>query len=79
MKPTLSFIRLRGLDIFSQLHIEERLLRTTNANCVIFSQSSNSDSSSIVLGFLGKKEELVDLEEVNRHNLSVKSLIIHIW
>ena len=71
LKNSLAFVSLRELDILSQLHIEEKILRKTSHNCVIFSHSPLAKSSSIVLGFSGKKEELVNIDEVKNHNLLV--------
>ena len=72
LKHSLAFISVRGLDIHTQLNIEEKILRKTSHNCVIFSHSPLELSSFIVLGFSGKKEELVNIDEVKSHNLLVR-------
>ena len=74
LKHSLAFISVRGVDIHSQLIIEEKILRQTSKNCVIFSHSPRALSSFIVLGFSGKKEELVNIDAVRNHNLLVLAL-----
>ena len=62
MLTPLRYINCKGLSILHQLHFEEILLRKSNENFVIF--NTNSAPTSIVVGYSGKIQELVHLEEV---------------
>lgn len=49
--PLMKLVRLRGLPILQQLHLEERLLRTSSDNwCLI---NDGTSSTAIVMGLSG--------------------------
>lgn len=49
--PLMRLVRLRGLPILQQLHLEERLLRTSSENwCLI---NDGTTSPAIVMGLCG--------------------------
>lgn len=49
--PLMNLVRLRGLPILEQLHVEERLLRTSSDNwCLI---NDGTSSPAIVMGLSG--------------------------
>jgi hypothetical protein len=74
MRPHISYISLRNLDILSQLKVEECLLRHCTKNYILFSHSPLLTVSSIVLGFSGKKDVLVNIDAVKAFNVVKPSL-----
>ncbi|KZV40330.1 lipoate-protein ligase A [Dorcoceras hygrometricum] len=67
--PLISLLRLNGMPILEQLHLEERLLRTTSENwCLI---NNGTTDPTIVMGVSGKPVELLDTESVLRDEISV--------
>lgn len=60
--PLMNLVRFRGLPILQQLHLEERLLRTSSENwCII---NDGTDRPAIVMGVSGKPAELLEIESV---------------
>ena len=53
-------VHIKGMSIFSQLQLEEALLRQDTRNFCLINQGS---SPAIVMGISGKTEELVDLSK----------------
>ncbi|EPS67491.1 hypothetical protein M569_07283, partial [Genlisea aurea] len=67
--PMMNLIRLKGASILQQLHLEERLLRTSLDNwCII---NDGTTKPTIVMGVSGKPEELVKIESVLRDDIPV--------
>ncbi|KAL3639632.1 hypothetical protein CASFOL_017539 [Castilleja foliolosa] len=67
--PLINLLRLKGVPILHQLHLEERLLRTTSDNrCII---NDGTIHPTIVMGISGKPKELVEIESVLRDNIPV--------
>jgi len=56
----LKHIKLKRMDIFEQLRLEELLLRKCTDNYFIFNRGT--EVPKIVLGFSGKVPDLVDIE-----------------
>lgn len=49
--PLMNLVRFKGLPILQQLHLEERLLRTSSDNwCII---NDGTDQPTIVMGISG--------------------------
>lgn len=67
--PLMKLIRLKGVPILHQLHLEERLLRTSPHNWCIINDGTNLPS--IVMGISGKPAELVEINSVLRDKVSV--------
>jgi lipoate-protein ligase A len=67
MKSKLKVLRLRGIDIFEQLRLEELLFRKDAQNWFIF--NTNNPIPKIVLGFSGKVGELVDIDKTRRDSI----------
>ncbi len=67
MKPNLNFLKLKGVDIFQQLIVEEFLMRKCSKNWYIFNHGIKIPQ--IVLGFSGKVKELVDTNLVKLDNI----------
>jgi lipoate-protein ligase A len=63
-KPILNFCTLGTLDIFSQLQIEEALLRVDDQNWCLINVGS---PPAIVLGISGVVHELVDEQKLHHH------------
>ncbi|KAE8124018.1 hypothetical protein FH972_018930 [Carpinus fangiana] len=60
--PLMNLVRFKGLPILQQLHLEERLLRTSSENwCII---NDGTDQPAIVMGVSGKPAELLEIESV---------------
>ncbi|KAF1002318.1 uncharacterized protein LOC141701733 isoform X1 [Apium graveolens] len=67
--PLMNLIKLRGVPILQQLHLEERLLRTSPHNwCII---NDGTILPSIVMGISGKPAELVEINSVLRDKVPV--------
>ncbi|XP_073121616.1 uncharacterized protein [Henckelia pumila] len=65
----MNLLRLNGMPILEQLHLEERLLRTTSQNwCLI---NDGTTHPTIVMGVSGKPVELLDTESVLRDEIPV--------
>ncbi|KAG0502172.1 hypothetical protein HPP92_002244 [Vanilla planifolia] len=58
--PLLNLIRTRGFPILQQLHLEERLLRTSSSNWCIINDGTNQ--VNVVMGLSGRPAELIDIE-----------------
>ncbi|KAB1216722.1 hypothetical protein CJ030_MR4G003853 [Morella rubra] len=60
--PLMNLVRFKGLPILQQLHLEERLLRTSSDNwCII---NDGTDQPTIVMGISGKPAELLEIKSV---------------
>ncbi|MQL89819.1 hypothetical protein Taro_022402 [Colocasia esculenta] len=67
--PIMNIVRTTAVPIIQQLHLEERLLRTSSDNwCII---NDGTDTSTIVMGVSGKPSELIELESVLRDRIPV--------
>ncbi|XVF09050.1 hypothetical protein REPUB_Repub07fG0057700 [Reevesia pubescens] len=67
--PMMNLMRFKGLPILQQLHIEERLLRTSSENwCII---NDGTTDPTIVMGISGKPAELLEIESVLRDQVPV--------
>ncbi|EYU35723.1 hypothetical protein ABFS82_12G041000 [Erythranthe guttata] len=67
--PLINLLRLKGVPILQQLHLEERILRTSAENwCII---NDGTIDPTIVMGISGKAEELVEIESVLRDEIPV--------
>ncbi|XP_075480150.1 uncharacterized protein LOC142520847 isoform X1 [Primulina tabacum] len=65
----INLLRLNGMPILEQLHLEERLLRTTSQNwCLV---NDGATHPTIVMGVSGKPVELLDTESVLRDGIPV--------
>ncbi|KAE9586609.1 hypothetical protein Lal_00004672 [Lupinus albus] len=68
-KAAMKLVRLRGLPILQQLHLEEQLLRTSSDNwCLI---NDGTISPAIVMGLSGKISELVEVKSVLRDHIPI--------
>lgn len=67
--PLINLLRLEGVPILQQLHLEERLLRTSSDNWCIINDGTNRPS--IVMGVSGKPKELLDTDAVLRDEIPV--------
>lgn len=68
MKPNLSLLCFKNLDIFEQLQLEEALLRTSEESFCIINEGSKP---AIVMGISNRPEELLDIELVKRDQIPV--------
>ncbi|XP_057768164.1 uncharacterized protein LOC130988357 isoform X2 [Salvia miltiorrhiza] len=67
--PIINFLRLKGVSILQQLHLEERLLRTSSENwCII---KDGTTRPTIVMGVSGKPKELLETDAVLRDEIPV--------
>ncbi|KAK4803256.1 hypothetical protein SAY86_001459 [Trapa natans] len=67
--PLMNLIRLEGLPILKQLHLEEELFRTSKDNwCII---NDGTDDPTIVMGISGKPAELLDIKPVLHDEIPV--------
>ncbi|XP_058096549.1 uncharacterized protein LOC131242131 [Magnolia sinica] len=67
--PLMNLVRLKAVPILQQLHLEERLLRTSSDNwCII---NDGTSAPTIVMGISGKPSELIELEPVLRDRVPV--------
>jgi lipoate-protein ligase A len=64
MKKVVKFVSTRGFPLLELLKYEELLLRQTNDNYFIFNYGHKIPS--IVLGYSGKVNELVEVKTVAR-------------
>lgn len=62
--PEISLITLRNFPIYSQLQLEEALLRTDHRNWCLINIGS---SPAIVMGISGKPEKLIHLKKMEIH------------
>jgi len=60
--PILRVVRLGGLSILKQLHIEEVLLRRCSSNYLILNSGMREEDTAVVLGLSGKIGELVNVD-----------------
>ncbi|WOG95422.1 hypothetical protein DCAR_0414741 [Daucus carota subsp. sativus] len=67
--PLMKLIRLKGVPILQQLHLEERLLRTSPHNWCIINDGTNLPH--IVMGISGKPAELLEINSVLRDKVPV--------
>ncbi|KAK6117967.1 hypothetical protein DH2020_048282 [Rehmannia glutinosa] len=67
--PLINLLRLKGVPILQQLHLEERLLRTSSDNwCII---NDGTIDPTIVMGVSGKPQELLEIESILRDDIPV--------
>ncbi|MCL7043722.1 hypothetical protein MKW94_012819 [Papaver nudicaule] len=67
--PLINLVRLKGIPILEQLHLEEKLLRTSSENwCIV---NDGTISPAIVMGMSGKPAELLEVESVIRDRIPV--------
>lgn len=67
--PLINILRLKRVPILKQLHLEERLLRTSSENwCII---NDGTTDPTIVMGISGKAKELLDIQPVVRDEIPV--------
>ncbi|KAL2329954.1 hypothetical protein Fmac_017535 [Flemingia macrophylla] len=67
--PLMKLVKLRGVPILQQLHLEERLLRTSSDNwCLI---NDGTSSPTIVMGLSGKLSELVEVKPVLQDHIPI--------
>ncbi|KAK7340559.1 hypothetical protein VNO77_21266 [Canavalia gladiata] len=67
--PLMKLVKLRAMPILQQLHLEERLLRTSSDNwCLI---NDGTSSPAIVMGLSGKLSELVEVKSVLRDQIPI--------
>ncbi|KAL0889807.1 hypothetical protein Bca101_013790 [Brassica carinata] len=67
--PLMNLIRLKGTPILEQLHLEERLLRTSSDNWCIVNDGTNVPT--IVMGLSGKPSQLLELGPVIKDRIPV--------
>ncbi|KAF3449071.1 hypothetical protein FNV43_RR09795 [Rhamnella rubrinervis] len=65
----MNLVRLKGLPILRQLHIEEELLRTSSVNWCIVNDGTNEPA--IVMGVSGVPRELLEIGPVLRDGIHV--------
>lgn len=67
--PLMNVVKFRGVPILQQLHLEERLLRTSSENwCII---NDGTSAPTIVTGISGKPSELLELGSVLKDQVPV--------
>ncbi|KAL7601152.1 uncharacterized protein LOC111909730 [Lactuca sativa] len=67
--PLMNIIKMKGVPILHQLHMEECLLRTSSDNwCII---NDGTDKPNIVMGISGKPSELVEITPVIQDKIPV--------
>ncbi|PQP93122.1 hypothetical protein Pyn_31177 [Prunus yedoensis var. nudiflora] len=67
--PLMNLIRLKGIPILQQLHLEEQLLRTSSDNWCIMNDGTKDPT--IVMGISGKPAELLEIDLVLRDQIPV--------
>ncbi|CAL9081962.1 unnamed protein product [Musa textilis] len=67
--PCMNLLRMTAVPILEQLHLEERLLRTSVDNWCIVNDRTNRPT--IVMGVSGRPSELIELESVLRDQIPV--------
>lgn len=65
----MNLVKLKGVPILQQLHLEEQLLRTSSDNWCIINDGTNSPT--IVMGISGKPAELLEIHSVLRDKVPV--------
>lgn len=65
----MNLVRMNGVPILQQLHLEEKLLRTSTDNWCIINDGTNNPT--IVMGVSGKARELVEVKSVLRDKIPV--------
>ncbi|GAB2269997.1 hypothetical protein Dimus_004912 [Dionaea muscipula] len=67
--PLMNLVRMKGAPILHQLHLEERLLRTSSENwCII---NDGTSDPTIVMGVSGKTSELLEVNLVLQDEIPV--------
>ncbi|GLC33907.1 hypothetical protein PLESTB_000816600 [Pleodorina starrii] len=66
-RPVLNILRLCRLPIYTQLHLEEALLRATKDNWLII--NDGAFNPAIVVGISGRPPELVQCDEAVRYGI----------
>lgn len=69
--PGLRVLRTRGLDILSQLQLEEVLLRRSTSNYFVLNRDLRAEDAAVVLGFSGKIGELVDVDHMMKNPIGL--------
>ncbi|KAA8521152.1 hypothetical protein F0562_011843 [Nyssa sinensis] len=67
--PLMNLVRYKGIPILQQLHLEEKLLRTSSDNWCIINDGTNA--ATIVMGMSGKPSELLELGHVLQDQIPV--------
>ncbi|GFY84902.1 biotin/lipoate A/B protein ligase family [Actinidia rufa] len=67
--PLMNLVRFKGVPILKQLHLEERLLRTSSDNWCIVNNGTNAPT--IVMGLSGKPSELLEVGSVLQDEVPV--------
>ncbi|KAM3375280.1 vesicle-fusing ATPase [Capsicum galapagoense] len=69
VQPLMNVVRVKGVPILQQLHLEERLLRTSSQNWCIVNDGTNEPT--IVMGISGKPAELLEIGSVLKDKIPV--------
>ncbi|OAY60182.1 putative lipoate-protein ligase A [Manihot esculenta] len=67
--PLMNLVRFKGVSILEQLHLEEKLLRTSSENWCIINDGTNIPT--IVMGISGKPSELIEVGPVLQDHVPV--------
>ncbi|XP_070018406.1 uncharacterized protein [Nicotiana sylvestris] len=67
--PLMNVVKFKGVPILQQLHLEERLLRTSPQNWCIVNDGTNEPT--IVMGISGKPAELLEIGSVLQDKIPV--------
>ncbi|KAJ4963567.1 hypothetical protein NE237_023506 [Protea cynaroides] len=67
--PLMNIVRFKGMPILEQLHLEERIFRTSSNNWCIINDGTNAPT--IVMGVSGKPSELLELKLVLQDKVPV--------
>ncbi|XP_074280445.1 uncharacterized protein LOC141605529 [Silene latifolia] len=67
--PSMNLVMLNRIPILQQLHLEERLLRTSSDNWCIINDGTNDPT--IVMGVSGKPAELLEIKPVLQDKIPV--------
>ncbi|KAH9618698.1 hypothetical protein KSS87_016694 [Heliosperma pusillum] len=67
--PSMNLVMLNRIPILQQLHLEERLLRTSSDNWCIINDGTNDPT--IVMGVSGKPAQLLEIKPVLRDKIPV--------
>ncbi|XP_043712087.1 putative lipoate-protein ligase A isoform X1 [Telopea speciosissima] len=67
--PLMNIVKLKGMSVLQQLHLEERLFRTSSDNWCIINDGTNAPT--IVMGVSGKPSELLELKLVLQDKVPV--------
>ncbi|KAL5722855.1 hypothetical protein ACHQM5_006324 [Ranunculus cassubicifolius] len=67
--PVMNLVRTQGVPILQQLHLEEKLLRTSAENWCIVNDGTNAPT--VVMGMSGVPADLLELEYVVRDDVPV--------